>query len=282
MQKYTTLLLFLGLICLCHPVAQAQTQDSLTTRQLDSLTRLKEDVQRQIKLLKPSPEATKEPDFKLKFTGRAILTSGNINRSFLEGKVSLSYQRPSSVITLDMNPRFAYGRQSGLLAERDYGTDFSANILDYMPLHGIVFGFVERSNLRKIDLRALAGGGIAWRILKGEQHKLSLSNAVIYEVTDFATDTRSDINIIRNSARVKGEHILFQKKLRIKHLLLFQPAINANNLRWNGTFTLEMPITARFSMQASLDNSYESEVVEGRKRNDTRLTVGFSLSNWAR
>lgn len=279
------LICLLGLTCFFQsPVAKAQTQDSLRLQQIDSLTQLTKNLQTELAELKSEPkkEKKKVPNFKVKFTGRGLATAGNIERILLEARMALSYSKPTSVIALDMNPRFAYGEQSGVLAERDYGTDFNIGIFDYKRVHGIIFGFAETSNLRQISFRGLGGAGVAWRIVKMPNYSLSISNAIMYETTDFQSDTKEDINITRNSTRLKGEYRFFNQKLICRHVVLFQPAINTDNLRWNGTLTLDLPLTAHFSVQTALDNSYESAVVEGRKNNDTRWTIGFTLANWSK
>lgn len=265
--------------------AQTLPSDSLKVQQkIDSLQQLTDSLNQALRQLKTTPKKARPagPDFKVKLTGRGLFTSGNINRTLLEARLSLSYAKEGSIISLDMNPSYTYGEQGGTLAERDYGTDFNIGIFHEKPLYGIVFGFAEVSNLRQIDLRGLFGAGIGWRIVRTPQASFSISSALLYETTDFRAETRQDINVYRNSTRIKGEYKFFKNKLICRHVVFLQPALGSDNFRWNGFLTLEIPINAYFSINTRWDNSYESEVVEGRRNNDSRWTLGFALANWSR
>lgn len=281
------LILALAFTCLCSNqlVGQVLPIDSVNTQQqLDSLKQLTDSLRSTIAQLKTLPKETSatDPDFKVKLTGRGLFTSGNINRTLLEASLGLSYAKEGSIISLDMNPTYTYGEQGGVLAERDYGTDFNIGIFHEKPLYGILFGFAEVSNLRQIDLRGLFGAGIGWRIVRTPRASFSVSSALLYETTNFRSETRQDINVYRNSTRFKGEYKFFKNKLICKHVVFLQPALGSDNFRWNGFVTLELPINAYFSINTRVDNSYESEIVEGRTNNDTRWTLGFSLANWGK
>ncbi len=285
--KHFYFLSYLLFTCLFLPRLQAQIlpSDSLTVQQqIDSLKQLTDSLSQALRQAKTAPKKVSpaEPSFKVRLVGRGLFTTGNINRTLLEANVSLAYAKVGSVLSLDMNPRYTYGQQAGVLAERDYGTDLNLGIFHEKPFYGIVFGFAEVSNLRQINLRGLFGAGLGWRILNTPALRFSISSAILYETTDFRSETRQDINVYRNSTRLKGEYKFFQNKLIIRHIVFFQPALRSDNLRWNGFLTIELPITTYFSINTRLDNSYESAVVEGRKNNDTRWTVGFSLANWGK
>ncbi|WP_051296056.1 DUF481 domain-containing protein [Eisenibacter elegans] len=265
----------------------AQTTDSLALRQIDSLQQVIRTLQAdpasnttlntvQTQVVKPNP------NLRARFTGRGLATAGNIERILVETGLSLSYERPGSVFSFDMSPRYVYGSQAGVLAERDYSTDLNVGIFHERRFYGIAFGFGEVSNLRKIKLRYLAGAGLAWRIIKTNNYKFSISNAIMYETTDFDSPEREDISVWRNSTRIKGEYRFFSNKLIFRHIAFLQPALDKDNFRWNGIASLELPLSAYFAIQTAIENSFESVVVEGRKNNDTRWTIGFTISNWRR
>jgi len=143
-----------------------------------------------------------------------------------------------------------------------------------------VFGLaaLETSNLRRIDLRQMAGAGIGYRVVKSKSHDLSLTDALLYESTNFFE--KATVSTIRNSFRIKGKHSFLSDKFRLNHLTFIQPALNdLSNLRWNTILSAELPLNKWVTLRTSFENSFESVVEAGRKRNDSRITFGISMGN---
>jgi hypothetical protein len=208
--------------------------------------------------------------------GDGNFSRGNINRSLMILRTELVFAGP--VVTVMTNPRFTYGEQKNVLAERELYTDLFIDIHEERKVYGFGLGILERSNLRAIDVRKMGGLGFGWRLFQGKQNSLSLTNAIIYESTRFRS--RPDVTTTRNSLRIKGIHHFSKSKLRFNHLTFIQPSItNLANLRWNTILSLEAPVSKWVSLRTSFENSYESIVEAGRKKNDSRLTVGFAVGN---
>ena len=211
-----------------------------------------------------------------RFLGDGNFSRGNINRTLIVTRAEITVNGP--VVSLSTNPRFAFGKQNRILAERDTYVDLFLDIYKEKRLYGFGLATLEKSNLRGINLRQLAGVGLGLRLLKTANHNLSLTNAIIYESTDFRS--RPTLTTQRNSTRLKGKHAFLQNKIRFNHITFVQPALgNFSNLRWNTILSLELPLNKWVSIRTGFENSYESVVEANRKNNDTRLTFGIAVGN---
>ncbi|GAB2780739.1 hypothetical protein GCM10027275_25380 [Rhabdobacter roseus] len=211
-----------------------------------------------------------------RFIGDGNFTRGNVNRSLMVLRAEILATGP--VISMATNPRFTYGKQNNVLAERDTYLDLFIDVFKKRKTYVFGLGTVETSNLRGIALRQLAGAGVGYRLLQTDKNIITLTNAIIHESTDFRE--RSSVVIQRNSFRVKGKHLFLQDKIRINHITFLQPSItDFSNLRWNTLLSLELPLNRWVTLRTSFENSYESIVEVGRQRNDTRITFGLSVGN---
>nr|MBA2763056.1 DUF481 domain-containing protein [Segetibacter sp.] len=182
------------------------------------------------------------------------------------------------VVSIATNPRFTYGQQNNLLAERDTYVDLFVDVFKKRKVYAFGLATIERSNLRRIDWRKLIGAGVGFRLVQSEQHTLTLTNAIIHESTDF--QERATLTTQRNSTRLKGRHCFLQDKFRLTHITFVQPALsNFSNLRWNTLVSLELPLSSWVTIRGSFENSYESVVEATRKQNDSRITFGISVGN---
>ena len=224
--------------------------------------------------------ATRKPvwfdSLSYRFIGDGSFARGNINRTLVVLRTELTVSGP--VITLTSHPRFSYGKQNNVLAERDTYVDLFADVLKENRVYGFGLATIETSNLRGIKLRQLAGAGIGLRFYQTPQNSLSLTTALIHEATNFRE--RATIVTQRSSTRLKGKHSFLQDKVRITHITFVQPALrNFSNFRWNTIVSVELPLNKWVSVRSSYENNFESVVEAGRKRYDTRLTFGLAFGN---
>lgn len=211
-----------------------------------------------------------------RFIGDGNFTRGNINRTLVVTRAEIIVGGP--VISVSTNPRFAYGKQNQVLAERDAYIDLFIDIYKQKRIYGFSLATLENSNLRGITLRQVAGLGVGLRLLRKENHTLSFTNAVIHESTNFRS--RSTKTTQRNSARLKGSHTFMEDKIRFNHITFVQPALeDFSNLRWNTVVSVELPLTKWVTLRTAFENTYESVVEPNRKKNDSRLTVGIAFGN---
>jgi len=211
-----------------------------------------------------------------RFIGDGNFTKGNVNRSLMVLRAELIFSGP--VINIATNPRFTYGKQNGVLAERDTYVDLFVDVFKKRKTYVFGLAALETSNLRRIDLRQMVGAGVGYRVVKTQSHDLSLTDALLYESTNFFE--KATVSTIRNSFRIKGKHSFLSDKFRFNHLTFIQPALNdLSNLRWNTILSAELPLNKWVTLRTSFENSYESVVEVGRKRNDSRITFGISVGN---
>jgi hypothetical protein len=230
----------------------------------------------------PKPDTTVVPPrvvidtIRYRFIGDGNFTKGNVNRSLMVLRAEMIFSGP--VINIATNPRFTYGKQNGVLAERDSYVDLFVDVFKKRKTYVFGLAALETSNLRRIDLRQMVGAGIGYRVIRTKFHDLSLTDALLYESTNFFE--KSTVTTIRNSFRIKGKHSFLSDKFRFNHLTFIQPALNdLSNLRWNTILSTELPLNKWVTLRTSFENSYESVVETGRKRNDSRITFGISVGN---
>ncbi len=241
----------------------AQKVDSIVKHKLDSL-------------LPPPKVVIAKPlnrTFKYNVALTGSLNEGNINRKLLAFRSEFSWS--GKLLEFDLHPRFAFGEQNGQLAEREPYIDALLNVFHKSKFYGFLATNMEASNLRGITFRWLGGVGVGWHILSNKQVKISLTNLLLYETTDFIS--RTDILLWRNSTRLKGEYHLFKNRLTFKHWLYFQPSFSSKNYRWNGIFSLEFPIYKSLQFRCNFEDIYESVVPTNRRNEDRTLSFGLSF-----
>ncbi|KQS26883.1 DUF481 domain-containing protein [Dyadobacter sp. Leaf189] len=260
---------FLLLVFSAPAIAQDSTSKAIKILPADSVAGSRPDTSLR-------PRQVLIDTIRYRFVGDGNFTRGNVNRSLMVLRAELIFSGP--VINVASNPRFTYGKQSGILAERDGYVDVFVDVFKKRKTYVFGLGVLENSNLRRIDVRQMAGAGIGYRLVKTAKNDLSLTNAVLYESTNFVEIPT--VTTIRNSFRVKGKHSFAQDKVRINHITFLQPALNdLSNLRWNTIVSVELPLNKWISLRTSFENSYESVVEATRKRNDSRITFGVSVGN---
>jgi hypothetical protein len=253
-------------------------QENLTNQQqklIDSLVKIKVDSTLKAIQIKQNtrPKPTK---FQYRLVGDGLSMQGNINRILFTTRAEIVYDLKK--IHFESSPRFAYGEQNTNLAERDFFMDMNISMFHEQKIYGFGLGAYEFSNLRGILERYVAGIGIGWQIIRKENFIFSISNAVFYESTNFTR--RTDFTTWRNSTRVKLKYNLFNNHLRFLHYIFYQPSLeDFSNVRWNINNVIEIPVYSNLNFRISLDNFYESLVVDNRKNNDLTFRIGLSWGN---
>ncbi len=204
-------------------------------------------------------------------------TAGNINRELLAIRSAFELDLHKT-FRLSTSPTFIYGRQTKVLSERELLADLRASLFYRKKLYPMAFTSFEKSNLRKIISRQIVAGGFTFKVLEQPKAFLTLTNLVLYENTDYVSNDRfSDRKLWRNSTKLQGEYKLKKEKFIISHSLYFQPAISQKNVRWNGNMVFRYLISKKVSLRTVIEDSYESLVVPGRKKNDFRLMFGLGI-----
>ncbi len=266
MRHFLTGLPLFLLVCLAH----AQTADTAANRQHPR----PDTVRKTEKPLPPMWTYTAGLD--------GTISAGNVNRKLLNIRLVLVHENPNSVWSFSAAPRFQYGTTNEILQEREVFVDFNTSFFHSQhDVYGLVFGAYEQSNLRRINRRANVGAGLGWRIVGGRnvpsrRFQVSVTNALVHEATDFAE--RDNIDVRRNSTRLKIRADLVPGKLSVQNMAFFQPALGRRNLRWNSITQLVYKATQRLAFTATLDNSYESINAAGVESVQLNATLGLSFS----
>jgi hypothetical protein len=214
--------------------------------------------------------------FKYRVALDGILTKGNVNRALITFRNIFTYELKK--ITINMNTYAATGSQSKNLAEEELLNNLTIHHNLTKRLYILGINTFEHSHLRGINLRWQAGGGLGFNLWKSDTNSLTISNAFLYESTDFSKIP--DIKTVRNSTRLKGQHSFRHKHLLIMHETFFQPSvINISNITFRTNITISIPVTKFTSIRLTCNDSYETIIQPGKKNNDFQLTFGFSISN---
>ena len=217
-------------------------------------------------------DSTTTPVYRYRFTADGTITSGNVSRTLLQLTSAIDYSL-SNYFKLSSSPSFVYGKQSGILAEREYFADLRTTYRHQKRLYYLAFGSLERSNLRQINYRWTLAGGAGFKLLNRKRAYISLTDVILHENTDFVE--LSDINIFRNSFRLYGEYTFDHDRWTVTHTAFYQPALGQYNIRWNASLSVQVKLTTTVSLRTTLANAYESLIVPGRKNNDLRFTIGL-------
>lgn len=249
--------------------------DPLRPSQPDSTTKRAPDS---VRVASDTAVALTTVTFRYRLAADGTLTTGNVSRTLLQLVGAFDWST-SRQIKFSTSPSFTYGKQNGVLAERDYFADFRTTYRHQERVYYLGFGSVERSNLRRILSRYSLAAGAGVKLLDQKRAYISLTDVFIREKTDYVE--LATVDIWRNSARLYGEYTFGKDRWVIAHTAFFQPALGRptdgqpRNIRWNANLSVQLKISELLSIRALIANSYESRVVPGRKNNDLRATVGL-------
>jgi len=275
-KRHYLLLLLVFLLSPILALAQIVEQpDPLRPSTPDSTQATADSVQTDSTLAKTPAPAAPKPITRIvryRLAADGTLTAGNINRALVQLAGAVDYQL-SNLFKLSTTPSFVYGRQNGILAEREWFGDFRATYRPEKRLYYLAFGSYERSNLRQISHRWTIAGGAGYKLVDRKRAYLSVTNVVLQEYTNFVE--LANINVIRNSTRLFGEYTFGSDRWTLTHTAFYQPALNQRNVRWNASLSLSIKLNTVISLRSSLANAYESVVAPGRQNNDLRFTAGL-------
>jgi hypothetical protein len=214
--------------------------------------------------------------WKYRLSGEGMVVTGNVERFLLSlrGSYSVTSDRLESVLT----PSYVFGEQNRKAAERDLMISLYNRLYPNRKLYGFALAIYDFNKPRRIDARWQTGIGLGLNVLRGQQHTFSITAGAIYEKTWFSSLQKRDT--WRFSSRFKGSHQVLQRQLRFNHETFIQPSLSqSDDFRWRTLATLELPLVDRLALRSTVENSYESIVLAGRKKNDFRWTFGVSFGN---
>lgn len=269
----TKLILLFVLLGGFGKMLHAQT---FTKAQVDSLLKVRLDsaLHRTVEQQHVSSPPKKDFHYLLGIDG--TVNAGNLNRYLISSRNNFSFLS-GKYLWFSLTPYFAFGSINGQTVEQEITTDLNMTAFYQKPIYLLFFMTVEKSNLRAIDWRMLAGLGIGYHWLSNKRISFSVSNAVTYEQTDFLR--QEDVNVYRSSSRLRLDYNFFGKKILLSHTVFFQPALNTPNLRWSHLLNIDFPMRKKFSFRLSTFTTYESITAAGKQSYDSRITFGIVFKN---
>ena len=173
---------------------------------------------------------------------------------------------------------YSYGRQDGALRERELlvlsTPDYRIRRWKFYAL-----GELETSNLRAIDRRVVAGGGVGYQLYADTlSNEVALSTFLLDERTDYATEADLQRHVVRNSTRLKLR--LNRGVFSASELFFYQPSLRdpGGDYRLNSATVLAFRLYQHLALNLAYSFSYESVVVQARSRANGTLSVGFAYS----
>ena len=173
---------------------------------------------------------------------------------------------------------YSYGRQDGTLRERELlvltTPDYRIRKWKFYAL-----GELETSNLRAIDRRVVAGGGVGYQLYTDTlSNEVAVSTFILNERTDYATEDDLQRHVVRNSTRLKLR--LNRGVVSFSELLFYQPSLKdpTGDYRLNSATVLALKLYQHLALNVAYTFSYESVVVQDRSLANATLSVGFAYS----
>ncbi|MGY3087785.1 hypothetical protein ACVWYF_000811 [Hymenobacter sp. UYAg731] len=277
-MKFGFLLSLLGL--LASLAAQAQVPDSTGTAAPDSA------VVNSAGSLAPPPGGLPSAEFEtynvdgtgVRYTAAltGLYTTGTVERVYFStshtgGFTTGHWQFPAAL-------SYSYGRQEGALRERELlllsTPDYHRGRWKFYAL-----GEFESSNLRAIDRRVVAGGGVGYQLYADTlSNEAAVSTFLLNERTDYNAEPDFSRHVVRSSTRLKLR--LKRGVFSASELFFYQPSLRdpGGDYRLNSATVLAFKLYQHLALNLAYSFSYESVVVQDRSRANGTLSVGFAYS----
>ena len=273
--------LLVGLLLLLAGAVRAQVPDSTNTGDGPDSTMIDKAGG-----LTPPPAGLPSPEFEtynvdgtgVRYTAAltGLLTTGTVERAYFSTSHTGNYAVRHWQFPVALS--YSYGRQSGAVRERELllltTPDYRLGRWKFYAL-----GEYETSNLRAIDQRVVAGGGVGYQLYADTlSNELALSTFLLDERTDYHTEPDLQRHVVRNSTRLKAR--LNQKIFSFSELFFYQPSLTdpGGDYRLNSATVLAFKLYQHLALNLAYTFSYESVVVQNRARANGTLSVGFAYS----
>jgi hypothetical protein len=169
---------------------------------------------------------------------------------------------------------FSYGRQDGLLRERELvgliTPTYQRGRVKYYLL-----GNAEQSNLRAIARRLVTGVGAGYQLYTDTlRNEIGISQFFLYENTQYLLGLRREVPRSSTRLKLRGS----KGPVVLTAMVYYQPSLQdyLNDYRVNLTSGLTFTLTKNLGLTAAYSYSYESIAVEGRAPGNGNLTIGFT------
>lgn len=205
-----------------------------------------------------------------------LYSSGTAERTFIATSHTANFAFGGGRLRLPTAFSYSYGRQDGLLREREilFVATPSLRLSKRLRLYALTEA--SRSNLRAIDRRLINGAGAGYTLYQDTlQNELGLSYFLLYEDTRYLTELHREV--LRHSLRLKAQAAV--GPALFSGLLYYQPAVaDARDYRLSATAALSVRLYQRLAFTLAYAYSFEKVSVADRASQNTNLSAGLTFS----
>jgi len=222
--------------------------------------------------------------FKYLISSDWTFTFGNLNSFITVNQAQFNVEQ--RVIGATVMARYRYGAIEGI---QNYNEFYSNAELKFFPknrVYAFLNGGAEFSLLRGVNLRAWGGLGAGFKVLDLEDHKFEPTISFNYEYNSYTTpilyrgDSTSIVHTGIANIGWTGSHKFFKGKMVLVHNYTYsQDLLYATNFKFNGGFTLAVPVIKNLMVKTAIVGSYQNVVPVGKKQGDLIWTIGLAWGN---
>jgi hypothetical protein len=211
-------------------------------------------------------------------------TFGNVNSFITVNQAQLDLQQ--QVIGTKVLVRYRYGELEKITNYNEFYSNAELMFFPKNRVYGFVNGGAEFSFLRSVNLRAWGGLGAGFKVWNTVEHVFEPNMSVNYEYNNYATpilyrgDSTSIVHTVVANIGWTGSHKFFGGKLLLVHNFKWvQDMLYATNYKFDGGFTLAVPVIKNLMFKTAIVGSYQNVVPPPKRQADLIWTIGLAWGN---
>jgi len=218
------------------------------------------------------------PEWSGSLSGEGLYQSGNTRKFYIHGKGSIT--RADRYLETILLASYGYGENRGRKDDNEMIASFTADLFYKNKFSPFILQYLNYSFAKGIDLRSQSGGGVKYVAVENEDHKTSISLALIYDYEKLAQKPGNyDQENMRFSLRIRTKQNIVKDRLMFNVTAFYQPVVNNfSRANFRVDAGLKMPIVAGVSLISNYLYTFEDVVSVGRMRADNKLTFGVNVS----
>lgn len=208
----------------------------------------------------------------------ASLFFGNTEQATVTTRTDV--ERTETSWEFSLGGGFSYGEaqdDEGIVSviKRSWEIDGSVDYEPFERWHPFVFGKVESSLEKQIDLRYDGGAGATYTVLRDERTRFDLSVALLAERTRPRVESEApDTTLARWSTRLRARRSWADDRLTVSSESVYRPQFrDFENYIVTSRSSLAFQLTEVVSLKLTFVDNYDSEAVArgARENNDGQL-----------
>jgi len=209
--------------------------------------------------------------------------TGNINKTqdgssnLLDNGVRIGMKKKS--ITMNFNNKYVYGKQNGLLSNKDFASSFDINLYKTFP-HFNYWGLAtyNSSYSLKINNQYMAGLGVAYSILDLPAAYLNVSDGVLVDHTDLdlSNGITDQYETLRNSFRINYKFVVARNLVFNGSNFLQSSLSNSSDYIIRSTNSINFKINKWLNLTSQLDYNRMNR----NKRDNLMLSYGLTFERY--